>query len=119
MSPIDPRLVRARRYPLHAAVALCAEAEVERLLTADADFHVVRKMPDWAISVVHSACSARHGDHDTVVRILKMLLKVSLCTMLFAFCLFVYGWEGQLRYTLHSCHSRPVMELALYVLSPG
>ena len=30
MSPIDPRLVRARRFPVHAAVDRCNELEVRR-----------------------------------------------------------------------------------------
>ncbi len=30
MAPIDPRLVRARRFPVHAAVDRCNEEEVKR-----------------------------------------------------------------------------------------
>ena len=35
--------------------------EIKRLLTEDAPFHVVRKIPDVELSVLHSACSLRQG----------------------------------------------------------
>ena len=77
MAPIDPRLVRARRFPVHAAVDRCNAAEVRRLVDEDAPFHLVRKIPDLELSVVHTACTARNtGDADVVLDILEYLLKV-------------------------------------------
>ena len=36
MPPIDPRLVRAKRFPVHAAVDRCNINEVKRLVDDDA-----------------------------------------------------------------------------------
>ena len=61
MPPIDPRVVRAKRFPVHAAAAICCMEELKRLLNEDAEFHVARKIPDFELSVLHSACSSRLG----------------------------------------------------------
>ena len=78
MPPIDPRLVKAKRFPVHAAVDRCNENEVYRLVDADAEFHLGRKMPDTELSVLHTACSERQGPTEVIVRILKYLIKVSV-----------------------------------------
>ena len=77
MAPIDPRLVRAKRFPVHAAVDRCHEAEVRRLVDDDAGFHLGRKVPEMFTSVVHTACTARNtGPPAAVVDILKYLIQV-------------------------------------------
>ena len=78
MPPIDPRLVTARRFPVHAAVDRCNEAEVRRLVDEDAGFHLPRKIPEKEASVVHTACMARPGPEGVVVGILKYLIQVRL-----------------------------------------
>ena len=84
MAPIDPRLVKAKRFPVHAAVDRCNGDEIVKLLEEDAPFHVVRKIPDGQLSVLHTACMARHGpscdDNRHVqlfVEIVKYLINVS------------------------------------------
>ena len=78
MPPIDPRFQKAKRYPLHAAAFICAVEELKRLLNEDAAFHVVRKIPDLELSVLHSACSSRHGFSAEVFGdIVKLLIEVS------------------------------------------
>lgn len=56
---------------------------VKRLLDEDARFHLPRKMPDTELSIVHSACSMRHGSLEVTQEILKYLIqvgvKVSFC----------------------------------------
>ena len=76
MPPIDPRLVKAKRFPVHAAVVLCVGSEVRRVVDADARFHLARKMPDVELSVTHVACSSRHGEGEEIARILEYLVKV-------------------------------------------
>ena len=81
MPPIDPRVVKAKRFPAHAAVAVCCMEEIKRLLIEDAPFHVVRKVPDIEISVLHSACSTRHrhGAPKTIFSdLVKYLIQVCL-----------------------------------------
>ena len=76
MPPIDPRLVRAKRFPVHAAVDRCNEPEVRRLVDDDAQFHLPRKIPDTELSVLHTACSARNtGDAQLVGNIVKYLME--------------------------------------------
>ena len=77
MPPIDPRIVKAKRFPVHAAVDLCNEAEVRRLVDADASFHLGRKMPDTLASVLHTACWTRPGPAKVIQAILEYLIKVS------------------------------------------
>ena len=76
MPPIDPRLVLARRFPVHAAVYACNEPEVHKLLEEDGRFHMPRKMPDKETSVVHSACMSRVGPAELIERILIYLIQV-------------------------------------------
>ena len=76
MPPIDPRLVKAKRFPVHAAVTICHLPEVKRLLTEDAEFHIVRKIPDLELGVLHSACSSRHGSLKIFIEIVKYLVEV-------------------------------------------
>ncbi len=76
MPPIDPRLVKAKRYPVHAAVILCNEHEVRRLVDPDAAFHLARKMPDTEVSALHVACYSRPGPKDVIVRMVEYLIKV-------------------------------------------
>ena len=79
MPPIDPRIVKAKRFPLHAAATICAMGELKRLLAEDAEFHVGRKIPDLELSVLHSACSSRHGHSvEVFAEIVKLLIEVSL-----------------------------------------
>jgi hypothetical protein len=78
--PVDGRLVKAKRFPVHAAVTVCDMTEVKRLLTEDAEFHVGRKIPDLEVSVLHSACSSRptHGSPLQIFYdIAKYLVEVS------------------------------------------
>ena len=78
MPPIDGRLVKAKRFPVHAAATVCAMGELQRLLTEDAAFHVGRKIPDLELSVLHSACSSRHGSPNEIFgQIVKLLIEVS------------------------------------------
>ena len=77
MPPIDGRLVKAKRFPVHAAAAVCAMEELQRLLTEDAAFHVGRKIPDLELSVLHSACSSRPGSPTEIFgQIVKLLIEV-------------------------------------------
>lgn len=77
MPAIDPRVIKAKRFPAHAAVAVCCMQELKRLLIEDAAFHVVRKIPDLELSVMHSACSSRPGSpSDIFGDILKYLIEV-------------------------------------------
>ena len=76
MPPIDPRLVKAKRFPVHAAVTLNYIPEVKRLLTEDAEFHIGRKIQDLELSVLHSACASRPGSVHIFTEILKYLLEV-------------------------------------------
>ena len=78
MPPIDPRLVKAKRFPVHAAVTICHLPEVKRLLTEDAPFHIVRKMPDLELGVLHSACASRPGSLKIFIEIVTYLVEV--CT---------------------------------------
>ena len=67
-----------KRFPAHAAVALCCMEEIKRLLTEDAPFHVVRKIPDVELSVLHSACSLRQGAPKSIFPdLVKYLIQVS------------------------------------------
>jgi hypothetical protein len=77
MPPIDARLVKAKRFPVHAAVILCNENEMVRLVDPDARFHLGRKMIESESSVLHVACSSRPGPKEVIVRMLKYLVKVS------------------------------------------
>lgn len=79
MPPIDPRIVKAKRFPVHAAVTICHMQELQRLLTEDAEFHVGRKVPDLELSVLHSACSSRQTfgmSSDIFADMLKYLIEV-------------------------------------------
>ena len=76
MPPIDPRLVKAKRFPVHAAVTICHLPEVKRLLTEDAEFHIVRKIPDLELGVLHSACASRHGSLKIFIEIVRYLVEV-------------------------------------------
>ena len=87
MPPIDPRFMKAKRFPVHAAVILCQEAEVARLVDPDAKFHLGRKMPDTEVSVLHVACSARPGPGDVMLRIVKYLIKVGIIGL---------GWSNRI-----------------------
>ena len=79
MPPIDPRIVKAKRFPAHAAIAVCCMTELKRLLTEDAPFHVVRKIPDLELSVMHSACSSRLGAPLAIFSdMIHYLIEVSL-----------------------------------------
>ena len=78
MPPIDPRLVKAKRFPVHAAVTICHLPEVKRLLTEDAEFHIVRKIPDLELGVLHSACASRHGSLKIFIEIVRYLVEVIL-----------------------------------------
>ena len=52
--------------------------EIKRLLTEDAPFHVVRKIPDVELSVLHSACSLRQGAPKSIFPdLVKYLIQVS------------------------------------------
>ena len=51
MPPIDPRVVKAKRFPVHAAVDRCNGEQIVKLLEEDAPFHIVRKIPDVELSV--------------------------------------------------------------------
>lgn len=78
MPPIDPRVIKAKRFPAHAAIAVCCMEELKRLLIEDAPFHVVRKVPDLEISVLHSACSSRYGSPPQIFsEITKYVIEVS------------------------------------------
>ena len=77
MPPIDPRLVKAKRFPVHAAVTINYIPEVKRLLTEDAEFHIGRKIQDVELSVLHSACASRPGTVQTFTEILRYLLEVN------------------------------------------
>ena len=51
MPPIDPRVVKAKRFPVHAAVHRCNGDQIVKLLEEDAPFHIGRKIPDVELSV--------------------------------------------------------------------
>ncbi|XP_040571104.1 uncharacterized protein [Lepeophtheirus salmonis] len=74
MPRIDPRLVLAKRFPLHAAVDQCHMPTVLKLLGEDAEFHVVRKVQNYDTTVIHSACTLR-GIQNISEDILKHLIK--------------------------------------------
>ena len=85
MPPIDPRLVKAKRFPVHAAVTICHLPEVKRLLTEDAEFHIVRKIPDLELGVLHSACASRHGSLKIFIEIVRYLVEVILTKFVTSF----------------------------------
>ena len=87
MPPIDPRLVKAKRFPVHAAVTICHLPEVKRLLTEDAEFHIVRKIPDLELGVLHSACASRHGSLKIFIEIVRYLVEVILTKFVTTFFL--------------------------------
>eukprot|EP00095_Tigriopus_kingsejongensis_P006851 maker-scaffold176_size284796-snap-gene-0.15 protein:Tk06851 transcript:maker-scaffold176_size284796-snap-gene-0.15-mRNA-1 annotation:"hypothetical protein COCHEDRAFT_1105320" len=76
MPPIDPRLVTARRFPVHAAVDRCNEVEVHRIVDDDAPFHLPRKIPDKETSVVHFACMSRNVPANIMENILRYLIQM-------------------------------------------
>ena len=87
MPPIDPRLVKAKRFPVHAAVTICHLPEVKRLLTEDAEFHIVRKIPDLELGVLHSARASRHGSLKIFIEIVRYLVEVILTKFVTTFFL--------------------------------
>ena len=77
MPPIDGRIIKAKRFPCHAAAAVCCLEELKRLLTEDAEFHIGRKIPDTELSILHSACSSRPGSPITIFKdIVKYVIEV-------------------------------------------
>ena len=105
MPPIDGRLVKAKRFPVHAAATVCAMGELQRLLTEDAAFHVGRKIPDLELSVLHSACSSRHGSPNEIFgQIVKLLIEVFLLLLTFLISVKIhlnYRWVHQSTTEMH------------------